>query len=150
MIGSLIDYVKLSAASVTTRLTGTLAIAVPFLIAACFGIAAIYIAIGNAYDELTAAIALTIVFALIGVILAVVIAAQRRRQEHLKEQALLQARRSVAASALMAANPAMLLGAGRMAVGVMRRAPLLTILPIAAGFLFALTRSSSDGGEEDH
>ncbi len=47
MFSALTDYVKLSAASVTTRLTGTVAIVVPFMIAAAFGIAAIYIAISN-------------------------------------------------------------------------------------------------------
>jgi len=143
MFSALTDYVKLSAASVTTRLTGTVAIAVPFMIAAAFGIAAIYIAISNAYSELTAAIVLTIAFAVFGIIIAGVIAAQRRRQEALKEEALMHAKRSLGASALMAANPALLLGAGRVAYRVVRHAPLLTILPIAAGFIFAMSRSSS-------
>lgn len=143
MISALTDYVKLSAASVTTRFTGIVAIAVPFMIAAAFGIAAIYIAISNAYTELTAAIVLTIAFIVLGLIIAGVTAAQRRRQEMLKEEALTHARRSFGASALMAANPALLLGAGRVAFRVMRHAPLLTILPIAAGFVFAMSRSSS-------
>jgi hypothetical protein len=143
MFSALTDYVKLSAASVTTRITGMVAIAVPFLIAAVFGIAAIYIAISNRYSELTAAIVLTIAFIVVGIIMAGVIAAQRRRQETLKEEALMQARRSFGASALMAANPALLLGAGRTAYRLVRHAPLLTILPLAAGFVFAMSRSSS-------
>lgn len=144
MFSALTDYVKLSAASVTNRFAGTVAIVVPFLIAAAFGIAAIYIALSNMYTELTAAIILTVAFAVLGVIMIGVIAVQRRRQEALKEEALAQARRSLGASALMAANPAMLLGAGRVAFRLVRRAPLLTILPLAAGFIFAMSRSSSD------
>jgi hypothetical protein len=143
MFSALTDYVKLSAASVTTRITGMVAIAVPFMIAAGFGIAAIYIAISNSYSELTAAIVLAIAFIVIGLIVAGIIAAQRRRQEALKEEALMHARRSFGASALMATNPALLLGAGRVAFRVVRQAPLLTILPIAAGFIFAMSRSSS-------
>jgi len=73
----------------------------------------------------------------------------QRRQEQKRQEALAQARRSVAASALMAANPAMLLGVGRMAVGVARRAPLLTILPLAAGFIYAWSRSSHEDEEAE-
>jgi hypothetical protein len=149
MFSALTDYVKLSAASVTTRLVGMVAIAVPFLIAAGFGTAAIYIAISNAYTPLRAAIALTIGFAVIGVIVAGIITAQRSRQEALKEEALMHAKRSLGASALMAANPALLLGAGRVAFKVVRSAPLLTILPIAAGFIFAMSRSSSSKAPVD-
>lgn len=149
MFSALTDYVKLSAASVTTRLIGIVAIAVPFMIAASFGTAAIYIAISNAYTPLRAAISLAIAFAVIGLIVAGVITAQRSRQEAQKEEALMHARRSLGASALMAANPAMLLGAGRVAFRVVRRAPLLTILPIAAGFIFAMTRSSSSNAPVD-
>ena len=143
MFSALADYVKLSAASVTTRLTGMAAIGVTFMIAAAFGVAAIYIAISNAYSELTAAIVLTIAFTVLGLIVVGLIAAQRKRQETQKHEALMHARRSFGASALMAANPAMLLGAGRVAFRVVRQAPLLTILPLAAGFIFAMTRSSS-------
>jgi hypothetical protein len=143
MFSALTDYVKLSAASVTNRLIGIVAIAVPFMIAATFCIAAIYIAISNAYTPLRAAIALAIAFAIIGLIVAGIIAVQRRRQEALKEEALMHARRSFGASALMAANPALLLGAGRIAYRIVRQAPLLTILPIAAGFIFAMSRSSA-------
>jgi hypothetical protein len=149
MFSALADYVKLSAASVTTRLTGMVAIALPFMIAATFGLAAIYIAISNAYGDLTAAIVLTIAFVVLGLIMAGVVAAQRRRQETLKEEALMHARRSFGASALMATNPALLLGAGRVVYRVVRQAPLLTILPIAAGFIFAVTRSSSAKAQAD-
>ena len=51
------------------------------MIAAAFGIAAIYIAISNAYSELTAAIVLTIAFTVIGLIMAGIIAAQRRARK---------------------------------------------------------------------
>ena len=149
MFSALTDYVKLSAASVTTRFTGTVAIVVPFMIAAAFGIAAIYIAISNAYTELTAAIVLTIAFIVLGLIIAGVVAAQRARQEALKEEALMHARRSLGASALMAANPALLLGAGRTAYRLVRHAPLLTILPLAAGFVFAMSRSSSKASTDE-
>ncbi len=101
MFSALADYVKLNVASVTTRITGMVAMVVPFLIAATFGVAAIYIAISNHYSELTAAIALAIAFAVIGLIMVGVFAAQRRHQETLKQEALTQARRSFAASALM-------------------------------------------------
>jgi hypothetical protein len=148
MIGSLIDYVKLSASSVTMRLAGMVAIAVPFLIAASFGLAAIYIAIANAYNELTAAVSLAIAFAIIGLIMIGVMVAVRRRQEAARQEALTHARRSLAASAFLAANPAMLLGAGGTALRLVRRAPLLTILPLAAGFIFAITRSSSKERDE--
>jgi hypothetical protein len=41
------------------------------------------------------------------------------------------------------ANPVLLLGAGRVVFRLVRQAPLLTLLPIAAGFIFAVTRSSA-------
>jgi uncharacterized membrane protein YidH (DUF202 family) len=143
MFGSLIDYAKLSANSVTTRLVAGLAIAAPLLFAFGFGLAAIFIALANAYGDLAATIILTIAFVIIAIIAAIVMAALRRRQEVKKEEALARVRNSTAMTALMAANPAFLLGAGRMAVGLVRRAPLLTILPIAAGFVYAVSRSSS-------
>lgn len=148
MFGSLIDYARLSASSVTNRLIASLAITLPCIIAFGFGVAAIYIALANRYSELTAAIALAIAFAVIALLVAGAMAIWQKRQEHLRQQALTRARSSVAASALLAANPAMLLGVGRMAVGVARRAPLLTILPLAAGFIYAWSRSSSHRDEE--
>lgn len=144
MFASLINYVKLSAASVTTLILGVMAVAVPLLIAASFGLAAVFIAIANSYDSLTAAIALAVVFALIGLIMAAVVVMWRKKQEAEREESMRNARRTAAASALMAVNPALLLGAGRMAFGLARRAPLLVVLPLAAGFLFAVTRSSRD------
>ena len=147
MFASLIDYARLSAGSVTTRLVGGLAVAIPLLLAFGFGLAAIYIALANAYDALTAAIVLAVAFVIIALIAAGVMAAWRKRQEAKREEALARARSSAVASALLAANPALLLGAGRVAIGVVRRAPLLTILPLAAGFIYAMTRSSSQ--EED-
>ncbi|WP_088347505.1 MULTISPECIES: hypothetical protein [Rhodomicrobium] len=150
MFGSLIDYVKLSAASATTRIISVLAVAVPLLIAASFGLAAIYIAISNRYDSLTAAISLAVAFVILAVIALIAVTIWRKKQEALRQEALMRARRTAAASALMAVNPALLLGAGRMAVGLARRAPLLIMLPLAAGFIFALTRSSSPDEEKDH
>jgi phage-related minor tail protein len=147
MFGSLIEYARLSASSVTNRLVASLAIAVPCIFAFGFGIAAIYIALANRYSELTAAISLTIAFAIIALLVAGGMAMWQKRQEQKRQEALSRARNSVAASALMAANPAMLLGVGRMAVGVARRAPLLTILPLAAGCIYAWSRSSHEDDE---
>jgi hypothetical protein len=149
MFGSLADYVKLSANSVTMRFVAGLAIIAPLLFAFGFGLAAIYIALANAYDALTATIILAVAFVIIAIITAIVMAALRRRQEVRKEEALARVRNSAAVSALMVANPAFLLGAGRMAVGLVRRAPLLTILPLAAGFVYAVSRSSSSSSEDD-
>ena len=149
MFGSLIEYARLSASSVTNRLVASLAIAVPCIIAFGFGVAAIYIALANRYSELTAAISLTVAFAVIALLVAGGLAMWQKRQEHMRQAALSRARNSLAASALMAANPAMLLGVGRMAVGVARRAPLLTILPLAAGFIYAWSRSSHEEEEAE-
>jgi phage-related minor tail protein len=149
MFGSLFEYARLSASSVTNRLVASLAIAVPCIFAFGFGIAAIYIALANRYSELTAAISLTIAFAIIALLVAGGMAMWQKRQEQKRQEALSRARNSVAASALMAANPAMLLGVGRMAVGVARRAPLLTILPLAAGFIYAWSRSSHEDDEAE-
>jgi phage-related minor tail protein len=149
MFGSLLEYARLSASSVTNRLVASLAIAVPCIIAFGFGVAAIYIALANRYSELTAAISLTVAFAIIALLIAGGMAMWQRRQEQKRQEALSRARNSVAASALMAANPAMLLGVGRMAVGVARRAPLLTILPLAAGFIYAWSRSSHEDDEAE-
>jgi hypothetical protein len=150
MFGSLIDYVKLSAASVTTRIISVMAVAVPMMIASSFGLAAVFIAIANSYDALTAAIALAVVFAVLGGIAAIVVAVWQKRQEAVRQEAMARARRTALASTLMAVNPALLLGAGRMAYGVARRAPLLIMLPLAAGFIFALTRTSSRDEDKDH
>lgn len=142
MFSSLFDYVKLSAASVTTRIISGLAVAVPFAIASSFGLAAVFIAISNRYDTLTAAVALAVVFSVIGIAVAIGMTVWSKRQEALRQEALTQTRRS-AVSALMVANPALLLGAGRVAFRLVRRAPLLIVVPLAAGFIFAMTRSSS-------
>src|SRR5262245_19283216 len=149
MFGSLIDYARLSAGSVTNRLATRLAIAVPGIVALGFAIAAIYIAIADRYNALTAAISLAIAFGVISLIVAGIMAAGEKRQERLREEALARARSGLVASALLAANPAMLLGAGRVALGVARRAPLLTILPLAAGFIYAWSRSSSRDPERE-
>lgn len=148
MISALTDYVKLSAASVTNRFIGIAAIAAPLIIAAGFALAAIYIAISNAYNPLTAAIFLSIAFTVLALIVAVIVAIQRRRQKALTEEALMHARSSFAGAALMA-NPVLLLGAGRVAFRLIRQAPLLTILPIAAGVIFAMTRLSSSKAPAD-
>jgi hypothetical protein len=141
MFSALTDYVKLSAASVANRFVGMALIAIPFMLAAGFGLAAIHIAISNVYTPLTSAIFLTIAFSVIGLIVAAVVAIRRRRQQALADEALTHARSSLAATALMA-NPVLLLGAGRVAFRLIRQAPLLTILPIAAGVVFAISRSS--------
>jgi predicted permease len=145
MFSSLYDYARLSASSVTTRLTARIAIAVPVIIAFGFAVAAIYITVADRYNALTAAISLAAAFAILALIIAGVMAAWEKRQQHRREEALARARSSIAASALLAANPALLLGVGRAAVGVARRAPLLTILPLAAGFIYAWSRSSTKG-----
>jgi hypothetical protein len=139
MLRSIIDYVKLSASTTVSRMVGGAIIVVPFIIAALFALSAIYMALRNSYGDLTAAVILAVAFAIIGVIAAIVVVAWIRRQEILLEERKAEAQQTALASALLAVNPALVLGLGRVAFGLFRRAPVMTAaLPIAAGFLFAM------------
>jgi len=139
MLRSIIDYVKLSASTTVSRMVGGGVIVIPFIIAAVFALAAIYMALRNSYGDVTAAVILAVAFAIIGVIAAIVVVGWIRRQELLLEQRKAEAQQTAFASALLAINPALVLGAGRIAFGLFRRAPVLTAaVPLAAGFLFAM------------
>jgi hypothetical protein len=139
MLRSMIDYVKLSASTVASRIVGGAIIVVPFIIAAVFALAAIYMALRNSYGDVTAAVIMAAAFAIIGGVAAMVVAARIRHQEQLLEETKAEAQQSAFSSALLAANPALILGAGRIAYGLFRRAPVLTAaLPVAAGFFLAM------------
>lgn len=142
LFSSLYDAAKLSASSVVIKIAGAVAVAIPFIIAAGFGIGAIYIALANSYSSLTAAIILAVVFVMIGLITLLAVSLWTKREETKRKEAMADARRS-AVSALMLANPALILGVGKTAVNILRKAPYLAILPVAAGFLLASARSSS-------
>ncbi len=139
MLRSIIDYVKLSASTTVSRVVGGAIVVVPFIIAALWGLAAVYMALRNSYGDLTAAVILAVAFAIIGVIAAIVVVARIRHQEQLLEERKAEAQQTAFTSALLAVNPALMLGAGRIAVGLFRRAPVLTAaVPIAAGFFLAM------------
>lgn len=139
MLRSMIDYVKLSVSSTASRAIGGAILAVPFLIAAVFALAAIYMVLRNSYTDVTAAIILAVAFTVIGGVAAAIRASRLRREEELLEQRKAEAEQSVLATALLAVNPALILGAGRIAISLFRRAPVMTAaLPIAAGFFLAM------------
>jgi hypothetical protein len=139
MLRSIIDYVKLSASTTVSRMVGGAIVIVPFIIAALFALAAVYMALRNSYGDLTAAVILAVAFAIIGVIAAIIVFAWIRRQEMLLEERKAEAQQTAFTSALLAVNPALILGAGRVAFSLFRRAPVLTAaLPLAAGFLLAM------------
>jgi hypothetical protein len=139
MLRSIIDYVKLSASTTVSRVVGGAIVVVPFIIASVWGLAAVYMALRNSYGDVTAAVILAVAFAFIGVIAAIVVVGWIRRQELLLEERKAEAQQTAFASALLALNPALVLGAGRVAFGLFRRAPVLTAaLPIAAGFFLAM------------
>jgi DMSO reductase anchor subunit len=139
MLRSIIDYVKLSASTTVSRMVGGAIVVLPFIIASMWGLAAIYMALRNSYGDVTAAVILAVAFAIIGVIAAIVVVGWIRRQEQLLEERKAEAQQTAFASALLALNPALVLGVGRVAFGLFRRAPVMTAaLPIAAGFFLAM------------
>lgn len=139
MLRSMIDYVKLSASTLAGRIVGGAIVVVPFIIAALFALAAIYMALRNSYGDVMAAVILAVAFAVIGLIAAIIVVARIRHQEHQLEELRAEAKQSAFTSALLAVNPALVLGAGRVAYGLFRRAPVLTaVAPLAAGFLLAM------------
>jgi hypothetical protein len=139
MLRSMIDYLKLSVSTTASRAMGGIILAVPFTIAAAFALAAIYMALRNSYGDLTAAVILAIAFAVIGGITALVVSSWIRHEDQLLEEKKAEAEQSALSSALLAVNPALVLGAGRVAFSLFRRAPVLTAaLPIAAGFFLAM------------
>ena len=139
MLRSIIDYVKLSASTTVSRMVGGAIVVVPFIIAAMFALAAVYMALRNSYGDVTAAMMLAGAFAIIGVIAAIAVLGWIRRQELLLEERKAQAQQTAFASALLAINPALVLGAGRIAFGLFRRAPvLMAAVPLAAGFFLAM------------
>jgi hypothetical protein len=139
MLRSMIDYVKLSVSTTASRAIGGAILALPFSIAAVFALAAIYMALRNSYGDVTAAVILAVAFTVIGGVAAAVVAARNRREEQLLEQRKAEAEQSALATALLAVNPALVLGAGRVALSLFRRAPVLTAaLPVAAGFFLAM------------
>jgi len=139
MLRSIVDYVKLSASTTVSRVVGGAIVVVPFIIAGLWGLAAVYMALRNSYGDITAAVILAVAFAILGVIAAIVVVARIRRQEQLLEERKAEAQQTAFASALLAVNPALVLGAGRIAFGLFRRAPVMTAaLPLAAGFFLAM------------
>ncbi len=139
MLRSMLEYAKLSANTLAGRIVGGAIVVVPFLFALGFGLAAIYIALANGYGSLWAAIILTIAFAAIGLIAAIIVVARIRSQERQLEELKAEAKQSAFANALLAVNPALILGAARIGYGLFRRAPVLTaVAPLAAGFLLAM------------
>jgi DMSO reductase anchor subunit len=143
MLRSMIEYVKLSASTLAGRIVGGAIVVVPFLMAAIFGLAAIYMALRNSYGDVMAAVILAVAFALIGLIAAIVVVARIRAQEAHLEELRAEAKQGVFASALLAVNPALILGAGRIGLGLFRRAPvLMSIAPLAAGFALAMASAN--------
>lgn len=139
MLRSMLEYVKLSASSVAGRVVGGTIVVVPFLLAGVFALAAIYMVLRDSYGDIAAAVILAVVFALTGLIVAIVVNARMRQQQDRLDELRAQAGQSAATAALLAINPALILGAGRVAFGLFRRAPLLTtVTPLAVGFLLAM------------
>jgi DMSO reductase anchor subunit len=139
MLRSIVEYAKLSVSTVTSRVVGGAIIVVPFIVAALFGLAAIYMALRNSYGDVTAAVILAVAFAVVGVIAALVVMAWIKNQDRQLEERRAEAGQSAFTAALLAANPALILGVGRIGLGLFRRAPVLTaVAPLAAGFLLAM------------
>jgi glucan phosphoethanolaminetransferase (alkaline phosphatase superfamily) len=139
MLRSVIDYVKLSASSITGRIVGGAIIVVPFIFAFFYTLSAIHTTLTNAYGEVWASLIMAGAFAVIGIIAAFVVMARIRHQEEMLEQTRAEVKQGAFSSALLAANPALLFGVGRIALGLFRRAPLITAAaPLAAGFLMAM------------
>jgi hypothetical protein len=143
MLRSMIDYVKLSASTLAGRIVGGAIVVVPFIIAALFALAAIYMSLRNSYGDVMAAVILAVAFSVIGLIAAIVVVARIKAQEAHLEELAAEARQTAFTSALLAVNPALILGAGRIAFGLFRRAPVLTaVAPLAAGFLLAMASAN--------
>jgi hypothetical protein len=139
MLRSIIDYVKLSATTTVSRIVGGAIVVVPFIIAAFYTLSAIYMALRNSYGDVTAAVIMAVAFALIGVVAAIIVIAWIRHQEQLLEERKAEAQQTAFTSALLAINPALILGLGKVGIGLFRRAPILTaVAPLAAGFLLAM------------
>jgi len=143
MLRSMIDYVKLSATTLAGRIVGGAIVVVPFIFAAIFALAAIYMALRNSYGDVMAAVILAVAFAAIGLVAAIIVIARIRAQEAHLEELRAEAKQGAFASALLAVNPALVLGAGRVAYGLFRRAPvLMSLAPLAAGFALAMANAN--------
>ncbi len=143
MLRSMLDYAKLSVSTLAGRVVGGAIVVVPFIIAALFGLAAIYMALRNSYGDVMAAVILTVAFAVIGLVAAIIVVARIRQQERHLEELRAEAKQSVFTSALLAINPALILGAARIGYGLFRRAPVLTtVAPLAAGFFLAMASAN--------
>jgi hypothetical protein len=139
MLRSMIEYLKLSVSTTASRAMGGAILAVPFGIAAVFALMAIFLALRNSYGEVTAAVIMAIAFAVAGGIAWIAVNAWIRHEDRLLEESKAEAEQSAFSAALMAVNPALIIGAGRVAFGLFRRAPLLTAaVPLAAGFVLAM------------
>lgn len=139
MLRSMIEYLKLSVSTTASRAMGGAILAVPFTIAGVFALIAIFMALRNSYGEITAAVVLAVAFTLVGGIAWLAVAAWIRHEDRLLEESKAEAEHSALSAALLAVNPALLIGAGRVAIGLFRRAPLLTAaVPLAAGFALAM------------
>lgn len=139
MLRSMLDYAKLSVSTLAGRIVGGAIIVVPFMIAASFALAAIYMALRNSYGDVMAAVMLAVAFAVIGLVAAIIVVARIRQQERHLEELRADARQSALTSAFLAINPALMLGAARVGLGLFRRAPILTAtLPLVAGFFLAM------------
>ena len=81
MFSSLIDHAKLRVSSATTRLVGRVVVGVLFLIAAGFGVAAIQIALIDAFGAIMACIIMAAAFVLLALLVAVIVVLQQRHQD---------------------------------------------------------------------
>ena len=139
MLRSIVEYAKLSASDMITKIVGGAIVVVPFIFAGSYGLSAIYMALRNSYGDVTAAVIMSVAFAAIGVIAAIVVIAWIKNNERRLEETRAEAKQSAFATALLAANPALIWGAARVGMGLFRRAPVLTaVAPLAAGFVLAM------------
>ena len=144
MFSSLIDHAKLRVSSATTRVVGRIIVGVLFLIAAGFGVAAIQIALVDAFGAIMACIIMAAAFVLLALVVAVVVVLQQRHQDAMLRHT---AQQSALMSGLMSASPSAIMGGAKLARLVGRRAPLFMLGALAGGMLLA--RSSLSSAHDD-
>lgn len=147
MLHSLVEHVKLNASAAISKVVGRIIIAVAFVIAAGFAVAAIAVWLAQSVGAIAAYAILAVAFAVIGIMAGAFFAIQARNQQRALRQS--RATRAAVISSL-AANPVALASSVK---GLQKafggRGPMAVLLLVAAGLLLRRSASAHNAAHAD-
>jgi membrane protein YdbS with pleckstrin-like domain len=145
MLNNLVDHAKLRISTTATRLGGQLVVGVLFLIAAGFGVAAIYVALAQSLGAVWACVIMAAAFVVLALIVAVLVVLQQRHQEAAMKRTSQQ---SALMSGIMSATPMAIMSGVKLSRAVGKRAPLFMLGALVGGLLLARSAMTTHPDED--